>query len=85
MKLAVLTAMLSTLIFHLVDRTVLSPGRLINGYFPCRQDPNSSFPCYGTYDITALILCGIIFSGSLAVILVFAVKRTLAARKRKKP
>jgi hypothetical protein len=82
MTLAILTAVLSTMIFSLIERMVLSPGKFITHYFPCRQDPNSSFPCYGTYDIAALIACGMVFTGSLAVILIFSVKKILEAKKK---
>jgi hypothetical protein len=82
MKVAILTAVLSTVVFNLIDRMVLSPGRFINHYFPCRQDPNTSFPCYGPYDITALIICGFIFIASLAIVLMFSVKKIIEAGKR---
>ena len=31
-------------------------GRTIQKFWPCEQDPTVSFPCYGSYDIIAMIL-----------------------------
>ena len=41
-------------------------GLFVNQYFPCVQNPMNSFPCFGIYDIVAVLLAtifGIIFIG----------------------
>ena len=31
-------------------------GKIVNKFFPCNQDPTSSFPCYGIYDVAAMCI-----------------------------
>ena len=41
-------------------------GKCINRFFPCAQNPEYSFPCYGQYDIylmIAVVIVGLIFLG----------------------
>jgi hypothetical protein len=41
-------------------------GVFINRFFPCVQDPASSFPCYGIYDIAVMALAfvaGLVLAG----------------------
>ena len=40
-------------------------GEIINNFMSCVQDPASSFPCYGVYNITAMILAMVI--GSICI------------------
>lgn len=35
-------------------------GKIINFIYPCTQNPEASFPCYGQYDILAMIIAVII-------------------------
>lgn len=43
-----------------------SIGLFVNNFFPCVQEPMESFPCFGIYDIAAMLLAlvlGIVFIG----------------------
>jgi len=43
-------------------------GKIVNLFFPCEQDPTTSFPCYMGVDITVMIISvviGVIFLGIL--------------------
>lgn len=51
-------------------------GKFVNKFFPCQQNPANSFPCFGQYDIFAMvtaIVVGIIFFA----VLVFDVYKLL--------
>jgi len=84
MKIALLTAVAAALMFNLINRTVLSPGRFINQFAPCIQNQRTSFPCYGMYDLIALALCAIIF---LIAVIVFIIKtlRQNASKRAEQP
>lgn len=61
--------LLTAVIFYLEITGTFSLGKIINHYFPCKQDPANSFPCYGVYDIyLMLVLAGIFVILALTVI-----------------
>lgn len=35
-------------------------GKFINGIFPCTQNPENSFPCYGGYDLLVMFIAGVV-------------------------
>ncbi len=35
-------------------------GKLISKFLPCEQNPTTSFPCYGGYDIAIMIIATIV-------------------------
>jgi hypothetical protein len=78
MQIGIGLMLASALLFNLINRTVISAGRLVNYFWPCHQSPLTSFPCYAVYDLAALGLCVIIF----AIALVFVLA---AVRKSRKP
>ena len=46
-------------IFYLAD-TGRFFGKFLNKFLPCEQNPASSLPCFGQYDITVMVIAGII-------------------------
>ncbi|MBP0577884.1 hypothetical protein J8I29_01045 [Labrys sp. LIt4] len=52
-------------------------ARLINGWFPCRQDPANSAPCHVTTSLAVIVVAAAVGLAALAVILV----RVLMARR----
>ena len=56
----VLWACLMVVLFHLIDARAIV-GRMVNVFLRCKQDPMTSFPCYGLYDIFAMFLCAGVF------------------------
>jgi hypothetical protein len=50
-------------------------GKVIDSIFPCTQNPESSFPCYGTYDIIIMVIASVV--GIICIsILLYRVYRT---------
>jgi uncharacterized membrane protein len=53
------------IVFQIAD-TARFFGAFMNRFFSCAQNPASSFPCYGIYDIAMMIIsfvAGLIFVG----------------------
>ncbi len=67
-KIPIATAIISTIIFYLEISSNFSIGEVINRYFPCKQDPMNSFPCFGIYDIYFMFLLIGIFIVSLIIV-----------------
>ncbi len=59
--------------------SIIAIGPIINRYHPCLQEPASSFPCYGIYDIYAILVLAIALLAALILLLI-----TIIVRKRKK-
>ena len=45
----------SVLVFYLAENKNFF-GKIINSIKPCVQNPESSFPCYGSYDVAVMII-----------------------------
>lgn len=67
-RILIITTILSTIIFYLEINSYFSIGEIINKYFPCKQNPDASFPCFGIYDIYFMVLLIIIAIVSLIMI-----------------
>ena len=75
-KWPVVSIGISIILFNLINRAILSPGRFINHFFPCEQNPRNSFPCYGIYDVIAMFICAGIFILSVILLIVIIIKST---------
>ena len=56
------------LIIFQIENTEMLFGKLINGIFPCIENPTNSLPCYSNYDFCLmflLLLIGLILLGIL--------------------
>lgn len=60
-KIHIIVIVLSMVAFYLEMFESLYVGEIINRYFPCKQDPTNSFPCFGVYDMGFMALLVIIF------------------------
>lgn len=78
-KIPIITAVISVLIFYLEISSTFSIGEITNRYFPCEQNPMNSFPCFGIYDIYFMFFLIGIFIVSLIIIGVIIYK----ARKKR--
>lgn len=67
-KIPIGIALLAAIIYFLELKSIISIGKLINHYFPCKQEPLNSLPCYGIYDIYFMVLLGFVFVVTLMVI-----------------
>jgi len=52
-------------------------GNIVSRFYPCQQDPISSFPCQGKWDLQFLFVCFWIFVGSVLSLII-----ALLIRKR---
>jgi len=53
-------------IVYLMEGTGLFFGKFVNQFFSCVENPASSFPCYGIYDIAVMALAfvaGLVLAG----------------------
>lgn len=50
-KIYITWAILSTVVLYFEINSIFSIGKIINKYFPCKQNLADSFPCFGIYDI----------------------------------
>lgn len=67
--IAVAMIALSAIVFYLANAKGLF-GKVANWFFPCQQDPTTSFPCYMGVDITVMIISvvvGMIFVVALII------------------
>lgn len=58
---------ISAIVFYLANNKSFF-GKIANFFFPCVQNPEKSFPCYGSFDIFAMIFAivtGVICLGIL--------------------
>ena len=74
MKIPLILAILSALVFYF-SNTKLFIGKLINHFFPCDQDPTTSFPCFAKWDILVMILMAGIFTVSVVWGVVVIIKK----------
>ncbi len=81
--LGLVACVLATL-FYFTNNTTISIGRLINVYFPCKQDPITSYPCYGGYDVGFMFIFGVLFALSIAVIIFDLIKTIIRNSTRAK-
>ena len=51
-------------------------GKIINSFFPCEQNPVNSFPCFGIYDIYAIIFLGIVLLVSIILLMIALFQKT---------
>jgi hypothetical protein len=77
-KIPLAVAILTVLLF-LIEMTSLSVGNIINNFFPCKQEPMNSFPCFGIYDIYV----GFILIGIFILALLIIIVRLYKARKNR--
>jgi hypothetical protein len=68
-KIPIILACSSAIIFNLVNRTILSIGKLLYFLFPYKQNPMTSYPPYAGYDLALLLLCVIVFFLSVCIII----------------
>ena len=52
-------------------------GGFINQLFPCAQNPDNSFPCYGVYDLGAISIALIVGVLSLSAALYYLIRRMI--------
>lgn len=57
----IVSATIATLVYH----SIIPLGKIINIFIQCEQIPTNSFPCYGVYDIIAVLILMSITLGSL--------------------
>lgn len=63
---------LSVLVFYLANTWSVF-GKIANYFFPCQQDPSTSFPCYMGVDVTVMVISvvvGVIFGIVLVINLI---------------
>ncbi len=56
------------LLFEIIGRTMWI-GRLVYRFYPCEQELTNSFPCFGIYDIYAMIAVAIVGALSFLALL----------------
>jgi len=67
---SIIIAVLSILLIIIIYNSNVSLGKFINKFFPCNQNLNNSFPCYGLYEIYIIVFLTILLIGSLIIILI---------------
>jgi hypothetical protein len=68
-KIPVIISVISLLIIITVGNSFFSIGILIDKLSPCTQDPTTSFPCFGIYDLWLMaIMTGIFISSTIVII-----------------
>lgn len=55
---AVAVVITCAVIFYLSNTTGFF-GKFINRFFPCTQNPATSFPCYMGFDVALMIIAGV--------------------------
>jgi hypothetical protein len=55
-----LLGIVACVIIYLMAGTELFFGKFVNRFFPCTENPASSFPCYGIYDIAIMALAFVV-------------------------
>ena len=63
----IITGIVSITLLIILYTSSLSLGSIINNFFPCEQAPENSFPCFGIYDIYAMIFLVMIVIVSLII------------------
>jgi hypothetical protein len=62
--------LLSIVLFFVAERGIYI-GPFFGNIFPCTDIPGNSFPCWGWYDIGAMILAVVLLLGSLLSLVIY--------------
>jgi hypothetical protein len=72
-KVMITIILASTLLFYLANSHSIA-SRAANLIAPCKQDPTTSFPCYGGYDIALMLISAILIVSFSVTLIVYFIK-----------
>lgn len=65
--------LISGIVFYLANNKSFF-GKIATYFFPCVQNPETSFPCFGSFDIFAMVIASITGIICLAILVYYLYK-----------
>ena len=78
-----LVAVISAMFLYFLLFTSFSIGKVLNIAVKCVDAPGNSFPCYGVYDIFAILLFLVVFIVSVVILFIHSNTARKVFKRRK--
>jgi hypothetical protein len=70
----ILLIIVSVVLFYLANSYSIV-SRMTNIFYPCKQDPTNPFPCHGGYDVTLMIVSGVLALTFIIMLIMHYIKQ----------
>lgn len=83
-KIPAILACVSVILFYLIGyrTSIISISAIVNTFFPCKQNFQTSYPCYAIFDFVFMGLCVGVLIVSVGVIIfrLYKAKKSAASK-----